>query len=918
MTAPAAPPGKADDLERWMRRQLAQAIETDPAGLDFSRSIMELGLSSVQIVRLAGMLEEWLEIQIEPTALYDYRTVSELCTSLQAARAIQAVDGAGASRMRPWVIAATFTVAPLAAALESLAMSLGLTHPVRIEPYGAIADSLRSHDSEFARAADGIGVVVVRAEDWFRDELAPPSMERIDHVVGDFLQALGLAAERAHTPLTLALAPHLPGELEALGLAGHIADIDQALLDAATALPNVSVLDLRTLDQAYRLENLAASEEPSTGHIPYTPAGFDALAASVMRHIMALQGSTARLVMVTDACLRRAVFADAVPLLERQRTHGVVVVLLREPGSDAVMNPRDPPRALPTPTGWLEVVRATPHTLGRMLQDLALQLAIPLDRAAVLSFDAAELAALHAQAPSVIPIALPAMVPGVGLFLHHHWALHAPWEPPRPGAQVLALNSREHLPDTAGAEPTAATHNPGALLPSVASVATALSEIAARHAGLAADAHAVHRLEDQARLTRSRDLHPATDQDRRLVTRSLEADCMLPPDIGHAGHPARQACDPPRRILLTGATGYVGAFILHELLRQTPADIRCFVRAGSMQAGRQRVMDNLRRYGLGTPDMERRLSIVTGDLSAPYLGLGQPAFLDLAASIDSILHSAAQVNFVYPYPALKPANVDATVNLLRLATAAPPGAIAFHFISTMGVVMASGHRGPLPLREEAPLGSGDGLPNGYEQSKYVSDRLVWTALMQRGIPGAIYRPSLVCGPSDGTYHQFNDLFPQALKGCLQLGSMPLLNTRWEMAPVDFVSQAIVHIFKSGRHLQKAYFVTHPESATLECYAQWHRRAGFRLRSLPWDCWQREFLGLGGHRLQDNALYPFADLIRGLSDTQLCFPTVDQSHFKTAIADMKFALPPALTLVERYTRHFKACGFYEGLPSPHRG
>ncbi|HEY9720579.1 MAG TPA: thioester reductase domain-containing protein, partial [Oscillatoriaceae cyanobacterium] len=272
---------------------------------------------------------------------------------------------------------------------------------------------------------------------------------------------------------------------------------------------------------------------------------------------------------------------------------------------------------------------------------------------------------------------------------------------------------------------------------------------------------------------------------------SLEAEGQLPDDIRNDGYDVTTYARPMQSVFLTGATGYIGAFVIAELLQQTEASIHCLVRAATPEDGLQRVIANLRRYDLWKPAYESRVDVVLGDLTEPHFGLGEAGFVALARRIDTIFHSAAWVNFVYPYQHLKKTNVDSTETVLRLAVANKPTPIQVHFVSTLGVIMSTGYGRDNPVYEHDPLLHADDLLNGYEQTKYASDKMVWTAFKERGIPGAIYRPGMVSGLSDGTYHKLDEFMPQFLKGCLQLGSWPLIDTTWEMAPIDYVSKCIV-------------------------------------------------------------------------------------------------------------------------------
>jgi thioester reductase-like protein len=398
----------------------------------------------------------------------------------------------------------------------------------------------------------------------------------------------------------------------------------------------------------------------------------------------------------------------------------------------------------------------------------------------------------------------------------------------------------------------------------------------------------------------------------------LQDDAALPADLRLSPGALHHSAPHPRCILLTGATGYLGAYLLRELLDQTGAHVVCLVRGTDAHSAFERIGANLRTHRLDVRDLPSRVSVVTGDLTAPWMGLGPEGFSALAARIDAILHSAATVNFLSTYQRLKPSNVEATHNLLRLACADRPRAIPLHYISTLGVAMSTGYPRETPIREDVPLLHSDDLLNGYEQSKYVGDQMVWTAFKERGIPGAIYRPPLVGGTSDGTYHKLDEFLPRALKGCLQLGAFPELDSLLEMVPVDFVSKAIIHIAREPQNLNKAYFVVHPQSLSIGRWAAWHREVGFPARTVPWDQWKNELLAHA--RLQENAMAPFIDLLVPLNQAQACFPRVDSWQFRDATRNLGIAPPCVSDLLARYTRHFIESGYYDdvpGLPQPWR-
>lgn len=72
-----------------------------------------------------------------------------------------------------------------------------------------------------------------------------------------------------------------------------------------------------------------------------------------------------------------------------------------------------------------------------------------------------------------------------------------------------------------------------------------------------------------------------------------------------------------------------------------------------------------------------RVEVLPANLERKRLGLPVNVFDDLASRVEVIVHAAASVNLVYPYAALRNANVEGTREILRLACI--NGATGKHF-----------------------------------------------------------------------------------------------------------------------------------------------------------------------------------------------------------------------------------------------
>ncbi len=314
---------------------------------------------------------------------------------------------------------------------------------------------------------------------------------------------------------------------------------------------------------------------------------------------------------------------------------------------------------------------------------------------------------------------------------------------------------------------------------------------------------------------------------------------LLPPETNAA------------RILLTGATGFLGAFLLRGLLRQTSAEIYCLVRAQSAEEGARKIADNLQQYELeiaraggereaSHPPSLPRVVPVCGDLAKPRLGLSPEEFDSLAASIDAVYHNGAYVNFVYPYQVLKPANVGGTVEILRFATQTKIKPL--HFVSTVSVFDAPEfdtaspeYRGPA-IAEDQPLPAAGSVRGGYAQSKCVAERLVRTAA-ERGLPVAIYRPGRVTADSETGAESLADHTTLLLRLCIEMKTAPTSDDRVDMTPVDYVAQAIVGLAQRPESTGKTYHLVNPHAVPVRDVYKAIRACGYDLKEVPFDAWR---------------------------------------------------------------------------------
>lgn len=327
----------------------------------------------------------------------------------------------------------------------------------------------------------------------------------------------------------------------------------------------------------------------------------------------------------------------------------------------------------------------------------------------------------------------------------------------------------------------------------------------------------------------------------------LEAEAALDPSI-HSGTLHHADVAHPQGVLITGVTGYLGAFLLEDIMRETTATAYCLVRAQDRAQAMERIEETCRFYRIWDETWRSRIRPIHGNLAKPQFGVSTEVFAELASQVDTIYHSGALVNFVYPYSALKPANVSGTGEVLKLAHNTRLKAV--HFISTIDVLLGTGQPRPF-LENDDPLDHPTHLPDGYPLSKLVAEKMVANA-RDRGIPICIYRPGLVMGHTLTGATQPNSYLFVGLKGYIDLGVLPEDQNLFDVITVDYAARSIGFLSRQKTSLGKTFHLWNPNPIpTIDTY-EWIRSFGYDLKTVSREAAREKVIRVK----PSNPLYPF--------------------------------------------------------------
>ncbi|KAF5861734.1 hypothetical protein ETB97_012611 [Aspergillus alliaceus] len=265
------------------------------------------------------------------------------------------------------------------------------------------------------------------------------------------------------------------------------------------------------------------------------------------------------------------------------------------------------------------------------------------------------------------------------------------------------------------------------------------------------------------------------------------------------------------RVFLTGGTGFIGIFLLEELLlRPNVQRVACLVRATDELEAMKRIIAAFERYALRPHHIEK-LWAIPGDLSERHLGLSNERFMYFAEWTSVIFHLGARVNWIEPYEPHRQANVLGLLNMVRFANTKRPKAI--HHLSSTSVYGPVGYvSGATYIAEDkTPKAYLEALKydTGYSQSKSVAEVIAWNAIAN-GLAVTIHRPGFVLGHSQTGVGNSDDFFSRLIPSCVRLGQYPELSEhRDAFVSVDFVVMALLQIASSQGSAGRAYNLIEP-------------------------------------------------------------------------------------------------------------
>lgn len=314
-------------------------------------------------------------------------------------------------------------------------------------------------------------------------------------------------------------------------------------------------------------------------------------------------------------------------------------------------------------------------------------------------------------------------------------------------------------------------------------------------------------------------------------------------------NPGIKKKSPPtdKKILLTGATGFLGSHVLCELLQNSHTQLYCIVRGDSHLQAVHRLNSTLQYYFGDLPEaLRHRIKVIRGDLAKEHLGMAATDYHQMAHEVNLVIHAAADTNLMKTYADLTPANITSVKNLLQLAQTGKHKEI--HYISTLAV---SGYttQGSARNFSESDFDYGQFFLSDYERSKFEAEKIV-RLFVEQGGQGVIYRTGHIAADSIEGRFQRNmeqNRVIQLMKGFMLLKAIPDgLLEKVAFSYVDIVARAIANsCLQASNEAMTCYHLENPQAVSFAEMGSMLQHMGYEIESVEMDAFMEKVYGFEG-------------------------------------------------------------------------
>ncbi len=319
----------------------------------------------------------------------------------------------------------------------------------------------------------------------------------------------------------------------------------------------------------------------------------------------------------------------------------------------------------------------------------------------------------------------------------------------------------------------------------------------------------------------------------------------------------------PRSILLTGATGFLGIHILQEFLKREPGNIYCIIKEEPGITSKTKLYQKLNYYFGNKYDkfIDKKIFVLTGDITKPGFGLNQDDLLQLANSVDVVINSAANVSHYGNYNDFYNTNVKSVKNIIDFCKSFNKKLYHISTTSVSGTKLDTSfpmlNKQDIIKFDESCLYVGQNLDNMYIHSKFEAESLILDAISKR-LDGYILRMgNLMPRFKDGVFQEniSSNAFINRILSFIKLGVVPdyILDEPIELTPVDYAAKSIYKLVINSNITNRVFHLYNHKYINTSKIVNISKKCNFNIEILSEDKFKEKINGILNSKQSDDLL-----------------------------------------------------------------
>ena len=299
-----------------------------------------------------------------------------------------------------------------------------------------------------------------------------------------------------------------------------------------------------------------------------------------------------------------------------------------------------------------------------------------------------------------------------------------------------------------------------------------------------------------------------------------------------------------KNVLLTGATGFLGAHVLGNLIDSTKSNVYCLIRSKNNVDPLVRLKEKLNFFFKDKYDneIEKRIFVIEGNLFEDKIVKNPQMLNDI--KIDVVINCAANVKHFGDFNEFRKINEQGVENLAKFCVKNCIKLIHVSTLSVSGNILETGQVEQKNVKEgtifnEKNMYIGQDLDNVYAYSKYLGERLVFEYIINKGLKASIMRMGNLTGRmSDGKFQPnvSDNAFSNRIKTFVELGVMPenVLDFYLEFTPIDYAADAIVKLSMIDTDYSTVYHLFNHNHVPITDIVKIFKKIGINLKTITKD------------------------------------------------------------------------------------